>query len=268
MRVLLPALLFLMLVGTDRIAGAVDDDVAVTWDRAIVAVRIETPDLRRVVLGGRIDAGYIVDILSGMTADFPQPAIVYLHDCGHGYNDPEARQQIKFMASLGYIVFVPDSYARDDRPRSCDVETRTLDPELSHSWIHELRRNEALFAIEQVLTLPWIDHSKIYLGGAGEGADVVLQLEHEALAGRFAVSPSCTYDVLHTPTTPTLIVRSDGDLWYDVEHWPEAVGACETTFRQDTSVEIVVVDGALHDPLIYPEAKTRFWNFMVRAAFF
>jgi dienelactone hydrolase len=267
MRILLSALL-LLLAGAGESAAANDDDVAVTWTRAIVAVRIETPDLRRVVLGGRIDAGYIVDILDGMSAKYPQPAVIFLHDCGYAYNDPEGRQQIKFMASLGYIVFVPDSYARAGRPRSCDVETKTLDPTLSHDLIHEQRRSEALYAIERVLELPWIDHNKIYLGGSGEGADAALQLDHEALAGRFAISPSCTYEVRHTPSTPTLIVRSDRDLWYDIDHWPEAIGACETTFRNDAGTEIVVVDGALHDPLIYPEAKTRFWNFMVRAAFF
>jgi len=267
MRVLLSAL-FILLAGVGESTAANDRDVALTWEEAIIAVRIETPDLRRVVLGGRIDATYIADILHGMSAENPQPAIIFMHDCGHSYNDPESRQQIKFMASLGYIIFVPDSYARPDRPVSCDREERTMAPDVSHELIHELRHEEALYAIEQVLKLPWIDRNKIYLGGAGEGADVVLQIEHEALAGRFAVSPSCTYDVRHVPGTPTLILRSDRDVWYDPDHWPAAIGACEAAFRADTSTEIVVVSGALHDPLIYPEARTRFWNFMVRAAFF
>ncbi len=76
------------------------------------------------------------------------------------------------------------------------------------------------------------------------------------------------FDILHTPATPTLIVRSDRDVWYDADHWAEAGPACETAFRNDPTVEIAVVGGALHDPLIYPAARTRFWNFVVRAAFF
>ena len=63
-------------------------------------------------------------------------------------------------------------------------------------------------------------------------------------------------------------MRSDRDVWYDSEHWPEATDACERLFHNDPGVELATVSGALHDPLIYPEARTRFSNFIIRAAFF
>jgi dienelactone hydrolase len=243
-------------------------DVLRSWESAYVAVQIETPDLRRVVLSGRINADYIVDILQGMSADYPQPVAIFLHDCGFAYNDPEARQQIKFIATLGYIIVAPDSYARMDRPRSCDVEERRFAEDVAQDRIREMRREEAAYAIERVLALPWADPRRIFLVGAGEAADALLAFDSDAIAGRIAISPSCTFDVVHAPTTPTLIMRSDRDLWYDAEHWPAAVGACERAFGNDPAVEIATLSGALHDPLIYPEARTRFWNFVVRAAFF
>jgi dienelactone hydrolase len=249
------------------VAGSEMDDVARTWNAAVVAIRIEAPDLRRVVLGGRIDADYIVDILDGMTPQYPQPAIIFLPDCDYRYNDPEARQQIKFMASLGYVVWAPDSFARENRPTSCDLQERRFESDAPNEQIHELRREEANYAIAQVLSLPWVDRDRIFLVGAGEGADALLSFDHEALAGRIAVSPSCTFGATQV-RIPTFVMRADRDVWYDSEHWPEATDACERLFRNDPGVEIATVSGALHDPLIYPEARTRFSNFIIRAAFF
>jgi len=250
----------------DKTVPAIGDP-SQAWDAAIIAVRIETPDLRRVVLGGRIDADYIVDILSGMTPQYPQPVILFLPDCGYRYNDPEARQQFKFMASLGYIVMAPDSFARDDRPRTCDVTERRFDPGAPHAIAHEWRREEARYALQQILALPWVDPGKIFVAGAGEGADAVLGFDSKLLAGRIAISPSCMFDAVPT-RVPTLIIRSDRDVWYDADHWPAATTACDRVFGKDPTIEIATVSGALHDPLIYPDARTRFWNFVVRAAFF
>ncbi len=243
-------------------------DVLRSWESAHVAVQIETPDLRRVVLGGRINAGYIVEILDGMSAEYPQPVVIFLHDCGFAYNDPEARQQIKFIATLGYIIFAPDSFARFNRPRGCDVQERHFAEDVDHERLREMRREEAAYAIDRVLALPWVDPKRIFLVGAGEAADALLAFDSDAIAGRIALSPSCMHDIVHTPTTPTLIMRSDRDVWYDADHWPEATQACNRVFDNDPTVEIAVVDGALHDPLIYPAARTRFWNFVVRAVFF
>ena len=243
-------------------------DVVRSWESAMVAVQIETPDLRRVVLGGRINADYIVEILDGMTADYPQPVVIFLHDCGYAYNDPEARQQVKFIATLGYIIFAPDSFARMNRPRGCDLAERRFLEDVDHERLREMRREEAAYAIDRVLALPWVDPKRIFLVGAGEAGDAILAFESDAIAGRIAVSPSCMYNTVHTPNIPTLIMRSDRDVWYNADHWPEAAQACERVFGNDPTVEIAVLDGALHDPLIYPAARTRFWNFVVRAEFF
>jgi len=243
-------------------------DVLRSWESALVAVRIETPDLRRVVLGGRINADYIVEILDGMSEEYPQPVVIFLHDCGFAYNDPEARQQIKFIATLGYIVFAPDSFARMNRPRGCNVEERSFAEDVDQDRLREMRREEAAYAIDRVLALPWVDTKRVFLVGAGEAGDAILAFDSDAIAGRIALSPSCMREIVATPATPTLIMRSDRDLWYDADHWPEATDACRRAFGNDPTVEIAVVDGALHDPLIYPAARTRFWNFVVRAAFF
>ena len=243
-------------------------DVLRSWESAFVAVQIETPDLRRVELGGRITASYMVEILDGMTAEYPQPVVIYFHDCGFAYNDPEARQQIKFIASLGYIIFAPDSFARRDRPRGCDTVERRFAEDVDQVKLREMRIEEMAYALDRVLALPWVDPKKVFIVGAGEAGDALLAFDSDLIAGRIALSPSCMYDMVHTPLTPTLIMRSDRDVWYDKDHWAAAGPACENAFGNDPTVEIAVVDGALHDPLIYPAARTRFWNFIVRANFF
>src|SRR5690606_10742451 len=98
-------------------AAAADrpNDVVRTWETAFVAVQIETPDLKRIELGGRIGADYIAEILQGMSPTLKQPVVIFISDCNYRSNDPEARQQIKFIASLGYIVFAPNSFARIGR---------------------------------------------------------------------------------------------------------------------------------------------------------
>lgn len=243
-------------------------DVLRSWESALVAVQVETPDLRRVELGGRMNAGYIVEILDGMDPAYPQPVVIFFHDCGFAYNDPEARQQIGFIASLGYIIFAPDSFARRDRPRGCDTATRTFAEDVDQVKLRAMRREEMEYALDRVLALPWVDQKKVFLVGAGEAGDALLAFDSDLIAGRIALSPSCMYDMVHTPTTPTLIMRSNRDVWYDSEHWAAAGPACDRAFGNDPTVEIAVVDGALHDPLIYPAARTMFWNFVVRAAFF
>lgn len=243
-------------------------DVLRSWESAFVAVQIETPDLRRIELGGRIDASYMVEILDGMTAAYPQPVVIFFHDCGFAYNDPEARQQIKFIASLGYIIFAPDSFARRDRPRGCDRVERVFDTDVDQVKLRAMRLEEIEYALDRVLALPWVDQKKIFIVGAGEAGDALLAFDSDLIAGRIALSPSCMYDMVHTPATPTLIMRSDRDVWYDADHWAAAGPACEQAFGNDPTVEIALVDGALHDPLIYPAARTRFWNFVVRAVFF
>ena len=251
-------------------AAAADrpNDVVRTWETAFVAVQIETPDLKRIELGGRIGADYIAEILQGMSPTLKQPVVIFISDCNYRSNDPEARQQIKFIASLGYIVFAPNSFARIGREPACDVVARRFLDGTDFTTLHELRREEAAYAIERVLALPWVDPDRIFLIGAGDGADAVLNFSHEAITGRIAISPSCMFDMTAAPAIPTLIVRADRDVWYSHEHWPGAAEACTQKLKNDPTIEIASIDGTLHDPLIYPEGRARFWNFMVRAAFF
>jgi dienelactone hydrolase len=266
------AALGILLAGIAPSGAALADDepsdVLRSWESALVAVQIETPDLRRVELGGRINASYIVKILDGMSEEYPQPVVIFFHDCGFAYNDPEARQQIKFIASLGYFVFAPDSFARRNRPRGCDAAERRFLEDVDQVALRAMRLEEIVYALDRVLALPWVDPKKIFIVGAGEAGDALLAFDSGLIAGRIALSPSCMFEIVHTPATPTLIMRSDRDVWYDSDHWAAAGPACENAFGNDPTVEIAVVDGALHDPLIYPAARTRFWNFVVRANFF
>ncbi|MBK1669615.1 hypothetical protein CKO28_16370 [Rhodovibrio sodomensis] len=86
------------------------------------------------------------------------PAVVLLHGC-NGLGD-ETPRQARVFASLGYAVFAPDSFAREDRTAQCHAQNR------SHL---AMRHDEARTVRERIRQLPWIDQERFVLAGHSEG---------------------------------------------------------------------------------------------------
>ncbi len=248
-------------------SAASHEDAAPTWEGAEVFVMIETPEFRRVVIGGLLRADYMQRILAALDPAARLGVIVHLHGCTFGHRDLAVRRQARFMASLGYVVFMPDSFRRSGRSPTCDPERRLRLEDAPHRAVHRMRLEELDYAIEQVLAFPWLRADRVFVAGYDEGGDAVLAYTHAAIRGRIAIAPSCGLGVDLSRPLPTLIVTARDDPWYHRDDRPEARDLCRRKAGAALYVELAEQDGGLHDALIYGEAQIALWNFLVRASF-
>ena len=132
-----------------------DADLLRTWERAFVIVPGETGLVR----------GWIDDIderLAGTPP--PLPTVIYLHGCaGLGRISHDAA---KLLAEAGYAVIMPDSFAREHKPKSCDPERVAGG---LHRGVLGWRQAEANKAIREARRLAWVDPDNVFLWGFSEG---------------------------------------------------------------------------------------------------
>lgn len=251
-------------------AAALGDDeiVARTWQEAQIYVRYETEELTYGVIGGPMKAGYIRKLLDRYAESEPQPVIIHLHGCGRSDGLSDIQSEGRAMAELGFIVVAPDSFARPNRPESCDARRAERFPNAPHALINEYRLEELRYALAQVLAAPWADSNRIFVSGFDDGADAVLGFRDPAVLGRIAIGASCRFTPVLDPKLPTLVIVARNDLWFSETREPELAGECRRKLGGQTNVTILEPEGVLHDALIYNEAKIALWNFLVRASFF
>jgi dienelactone hydrolase len=246
--------------------GAADADLAATWDHAQIYLRYEDEDFNLRIIGGALEAPYIQAFLAQDASD-PQPVVIHLHGCQRSDDLADIRNQGRALAEMGFIVVVPDSFARADRPETCDPLTLRRVENAPFAQVQRWRIEELAYALKQVLAAPWADKSKIFAGGFDEGGDAVLAFADPALAGRFAIGAPCRFAPAAAPMLPTLVIASKNDLWFDGEHEAQAQGRCRRLLRGQSNVGFFAPEGVLHDALIYEEARIALWNFLVRASF-
>jgi len=142
-------------------------------------------------------------------------AVVYLHGCD-GVNALSVKTA-DLLAAEGYVVFVPDSFARTTKPVSCDA-SRHLGG--LHREVLAWRQAEADYALKRVKSLPSIDPSKVFLMGLSEGAIATATYVGEAVAGRVIEGWTChagwpEYRGLQAPPKePVLALSSENDPWF------------------------------------------------------
>lgn len=247
--------------------GAADADLAATWDRAQVYLRYEDEDLNLRIIGGALGAPYIQAFLAQDAGD-PQPVVIHLHGCQRSDDLADVRNQGRALAEMGFIVVVPNSFARADRPETCDPLRLQRIENAPFAQVQRWRIEELAYALKRVLAAPWADKRKIFAGGFDEGGDAVLAFADPALAGRFAIGAPCRFaPTAAAPRLPTLVILSRNDLWFDGEHEAQAQGRCRRLLRGQSNVGFFEPEGVLHDALIYEEARIALWNFLVRASF-
>ncbi len=267
MRLPILALLFLLLCSADAAAVPPIRDVVRTWDGASIFVRIEDPDYRLIVLDGRISAPYMQRAMARLDARSLRGVIVHLHGCTFRSRDMDVRSQARFMASLGYVVVVPDSFRRLHRPATCDPSRFVGLPGAPYLDVHRMRQEELSYAIDRVLAFSWARPDRLYVSGFSEGGDAVVDFADPRVRGRIAIGSSCWLGATADPTAPTLVITARDDLWYSADTWPEARGLCRRQLAGDPTVEVLEPDGTLHNALIYWESQIALWNFLVRSAY-
>lgn len=242
-------------------------DVVRSWDGASLFLPVDDPDYRIVVLDGPIHAPYMRRARERTDPRTLRGIIIHLHGCSYSRRDMTVRGQARFMASLGYAVIVPNSFRRLYRPQTCDPERRMGLPRARYLEVHRMRQEELAYAIARARAIPgWQSHA-VYASGYSEGADAVVAFEHPQLRGRIAIGASCWLGGKPDDDAPILVITSTDDVWYGETTWPAARGLCRRTLAGEPSVELLEPRGAMHDALIYGEARTALWNFLVRIAY-
>lgn len=265
----LPVLVLLMIVLGSAAARAVPPirDVVRTWDGATLFLQVEDVDYRLVVLDGPVHAPYVRRAMQHLDARALRGVIVHLHGCSYRHRDLDVRSQARFMASLGYVVVVPDSFRRLHRPATCDPELRRWLPRARYLEVQRMRREELVHAIDRILAFPWARPDRLYVSGYSEGGEAVMAFVDPRVRGRIAIGTSCWLGADTGTAAPILVITARNDLWYSAETWPQAQGLCRRRLGGDPQVELLEPDGALHNALVYLESQVALWNFLVRVTY-
>jgi dienelactone hydrolase len=185
-----------------------------------------------------------IDLLSKAPARSFRGAVVYLHGCD-GVNALSVKTA-DLLAMQGYVVFVPDSFARTTKPVSCEPSRYVGG---LHREVLLWRHAEADYALKRVKTLPSIDPSKVVLMGLSEGAITVATYVGEAVAGRIIEGWTChaawtEYRGLWAPPDePALALTSENDPWFQQA---ELRGDCGAFITTPTALRSSIVFRAPH----------------------
>lgn len=219
----------LLLALCASVAQADDAEVARTWDAA------------QVWLPGTVNATS-VDALAGVEA--PRAVVLYAHGC----DGPSRITTVtaRFLAEAGYLVVAPDSFARQDKPASCD-------PAQARGGLHRAvlgwRQDEMRHALDRLRGIAAMAAAPVVLMGHSEGGITVATMQAPDVAMRVIEGWTChagwpEYLGLNAPgDQPVLALVGDDDPWFRL---PVLHGDCGAVMQGDAQVsEVYTAPGDL-----------------------
>jgi dienelactone hydrolase len=253
----------LMAAVTAASPSAASDEVVRTFERGRVAYRVD----------GSVRNEVIAAAWSSLAALEPgsfKAAIVYLHGCDglHALDEKTA----DLLASRGFLIVMPDSFARLDKPTSCDAaQTRgSLHREVL-GWRHE----EAAWALARLAALRALDTKWVFLYGFSEGASAAATYVGEGLRGRVIEAWTChagwpEYQGLRAgPNEAVLALTSQNDPWFQD---PVLRGTCAEAIGPSSLLRDSIVfrpphpAASHHDLMWNSDARGAVLDFLERAA--
>ncbi len=211
MRALAAALILLLAVPAAR---ADPRELERTWAAAVVWLPGRNAPVRA-----------SVEDLRGWLAWNPSPtAVVFAHGCdGIG----RIGERIgRFLAEAGHLVVAPDSFARLDKPKSCE-------PARHRGGLHRevlgWRQDELRYALLRLRSFPSLASAPIAVVGHSEGAIAVATAKLPPVAARVVEGWTChaawpEYRGLAAPAEePVLSLVGENDPWFDQ---PDLHGDC------------------------------------------
>ncbi len=199
MRLACLAALLISLTGTAS-AGDKNAELARTWNAA------------QVWLPGEV-AAVSVDAIP--SAPPPRAIVLYAHGC----DGPSRITTVtaRFLAKAGYLVVAPDSFAREDKPTSCD-------PKLPRGGLHRAvlgwRQDEMRFALTRLQGMDNLAGVPLILMGHSEGAITAATLIAPGIDMRIIEGWTChagwpEYRGLNGPAgQPVLALLGEDDPWF------------------------------------------------------
>ena len=153
LRIVLMFLLLSFVSCANSIASRQESDLQLTWSKAIVVL---PPERTQGAIITRMDSRSMKARLEAGTISSKFPVIVYLHGCT-GIGNVGL---MKKLASNGFVVIAPDSFARKWRPLQCDPETQTGGYNL---FVYDFRLAEISYTLNQLWQLPWVNQEQLFL---------------------------------------------------------------------------------------------------------
>ena len=191
------------------------------------------------------------------------PVVIYLHGCGglHPYHDVLGWGQ--YVAEIGFLVVMPDSFARPSRRSNCDYQTKRTGAFVA---AHEYRQQEINYTLEALRNTPFVDAAQIFLMGHSEGGVAVAVTRRSELRGLIITGWSCTCraascevesGILSPRSIPALAIGFRSDPWFT----PALQGRC-IDWARGRKVTQVEIKGEGHEADNEPEAKEAVFRFL------
>jgi dienelactone hydrolase len=188
------------------------------------------------------------------------PVVLFMHGSS-GLGLKAIGDWQRWLASLGVASIAPNSFALKDRL----TYTSPVDKD-TYEKIHAFRASEIEITLKALQNMPWVDASKIVLAGTSEGSVPVARYTGKEFAGRIMFAWSCedNYFVKSHQTAilddqPTLNIISSTDPYFSASNtWignAQPLGHCGAMLKNNKKASIVLIPGAPHTVLTFPQAK-------------
>lgn len=189
------------------------------------------------------------------------PAILYMHGCaGIGYYE---RKDLLNLASLGFLVVAPDSFARENKPQSCDAKAAKGG---MHREVLNFRIAEAKYALDWMSKQSFIRGDSIQMVGFSEGGITTAVFQDSRLVSKLVLGWSCHSGweeyrgVNLKPKQRFLSIVASQDPWFQVDY---LTGSCHRFVPGNKKAQGVVLAYDKHWVSEHPYAKTLIKNFLM-----
>ena len=187
------------------------------------------------------------------------PVMIYLHGCGgiNPYHDIYGWGE--YIAKMGFVVVIPNSFERPNRISNCNSGTKQTG---FFPPVWEYRQQEILYALEQFKQIKNIDLNAIFLMGHSEGGVAAAQNSNKDFRGVIISGWTCarvTSGLMADKDTAVLAIAYTKDFWYETYNLR---GRCIDVARGQ-KVTQVDLKGYGHDTYMEQQAKDAVYKFLV-----
>jgi hypothetical protein len=184
--------------------------------------------------------------IKNIKLDRKYPVVVYLHGCA-GIQPYHDRQWGQYIAKSGFIVVLPDSFARPKRVSNCDPNNHSLT--YRFPMVVPFREQEIAYAMLELKKLSWVDVDNIFFMGHSEGAEVLARTQIKGMRGIVLSGGFCSSGILFEQGIKSLSISYSIDPWFG-----QSKSRCSNG-RVDGSLTTVELSGSGHNT--YDEIKAR-----------
>ena len=210
---------------------------------------------------GQKDLYRYPDSLKNLPGDYyskKRTLLIYMHGCaGVG---PKEKSDLVYFRDQGFLVLAPDSFARSQKPMSCDPVNRKGG---LHREVLGMRLEEASAAFQKARSIP--QAQAIFLVGWSEGAITAARSDLVGLDGKLVMGWTChagwpEYRGLAGPLdTPILTIVSDRDPWFQKPH---LLGNCNDYTLDRPKARSIMLPSRKHHVTRHPLVRKTILQFL------